>query len=482
MTARKPKPSAALQLVAHAQTKYEFGMTIEGRAFARRIGGHIVHLLSERGAFRSTLASEFLALKGAVASGTALSDALKTLEGIARCSDPVEVHLRVADHEGTVYLDLGGSDNRVVRIDLLGWAVLDSAPVLFRRTGLTGVMPEPLPGGNLGALWDVINVAEDDRPLVLAWLICALVCPSSPCPILTLRGEQGSGKSSASRPLLDLADPSPAALRSPPKDVERWPAMAAQSRAIGIDNASHFPADISDALCRAVTGDALAVRQLYSDDEPVVFRFRKVLLINGIDLGALRPDLADRMVPVELRRLDSDKRLSEKTLLATWEASYPRVLGSLLDLAVEVLRILPSVAPLTDPPRMVDYAEVLACIDKIMGTSGLDNYVDKLGTMQADGLDSSPFLARMRAELTSDFFGTAAELHARVGKPFYPAPREWPSPRTVTTLLHRHAPALRAEGWHVESHEVTRKGGALRWNLRPPGGSTSTTDDGSDLL
>ena len=63
---------------------------------------------------------------------------------MAQDQDPDRVHLRVAAADGVVWLDLGDAAETVVRIDGTGWQVIrDGVPVLFRRTGLTGALPNP---------------------------------------------------------------------------------------------------------------------------------------------------------------------------------------------------------------------------------------------------------------------------------------------------------------------------------------------------
>ena len=46
--------------------------------------------------------------------------------------------------------------------------------------------------------------------------------PDVPHPVLALRGEQGSGKSTGTRTLAGLLDPSPAQVRKPPREVDAW--------------------------------------------------------------------------------------------------------------------------------------------------------------------------------------------------------------------------------------------------------------------
>jgi hypothetical protein len=237
---------------------------------------------------------------GSTTPQQALADALLVLEGMAQDQDPDQVHLRVATADGVVWLDLGDAAETVVRIDADGWQVVrDGVPVLFRRTGLTGALPNPqsashasrashnsyLSLGTFDPLWWHINVATADRPLVLAWLIAALIDPESPHPILSLFGEQGTGKSTGCRRLVSLIDPSPVPLRKPPRDPEGWVTAAQGSWVVALDNLSQVPDWLSDSLCRAATGDDDVRRALYTDSDLAVFAFRRCILLNGIDVG-----------------------------------------------------------------------------------------------------------------------------------------------------------------------------------------------------
>ncbi len=63
-----------------------------------------------------------------------------------------------------------------------------------------------------------------------------------------------------------------------------------------IDNLSGRPGWLSDAPCRPASGGSLAVRQLNSDDEEVLFQAARPTLLNGIEHVISRPDLADRAI------------------------------------------------------------------------------------------------------------------------------------------------------------------------------------------
>jgi hypothetical protein len=139
------KPSAASQLVEMALDRYHFGVTEDGQPYAVRPGRHVVRMLrGGKNSLRAELSQAFYQKHKKAAAQQALADALLVLEGMAQDQDPDRVHLRVAAADGVVWLDLGDAAETVVRIDGTGWQVIrDGVPVLFRRTGLTGALPNP---------------------------------------------------------------------------------------------------------------------------------------------------------------------------------------------------------------------------------------------------------------------------------------------------------------------------------------------------
>jgi hypothetical protein len=450
------KQSAATQLVKLALDRYHFGISEDGQSYALEPGRHVVRMLrGGRNSLRAEIAKAFFKRYKKAAPQQALADALLILEGEAQDQEPDRVHLRVAAADSAIWLDLGDPAETVVKIDAAGWTIVHSdVPVLFRRTELSAALPLPSYPGNIDSLFDHLNVSVADRPLVLAWLVAAIIDPDSPHPILSLFGEQGTGKSSASRRIVAMVDPSSVPLRKPPRDSDQWVTAAQGSWVVGLDNLSQVPEWLSDSLCRAATGDGDVRRALYTDGGLAVFAFLRCILLNGIDVGALRGDLADRVVKINLDRIAETDRLTERQLAEEWRAAYPNALGGLLSLAAETLLLLPSVR-LTSSSRMADFARILAATDEHQGTNGLARFTEQARSMAEDSLSSDPFLAALD-EAKIDFVGRAAELliKARPDSEKWRAPKDWPKDaRAVTTLLRRNAPAMRKAGWIVNDNE-----------------------------
>jgi energy-coupling factor transporter ATP-binding protein EcfA2 len=453
----EPERSTATELVALAEARYQLGTSSTGEPYAVARPGHGPHvarmLRGGQASLRAELAATFAQLHQRAPASSALADALLVLEGRAMNTQPVEPALRVARHRDGLVLDLGDPTGQVVVLTPAGWQLAERSPVLFRRTKATGTLPPPQPGGRLEELRErrLVNLTDTSWPLALAWLVAALV-PDIPHPIPLLCGEQGTGKSTTAKMLARLVDPSPAELRTGPKDLEQWAVAAAGSWLVVLDNISGVAPWLSDALCRAVTGDGLVRRRLYENDDLTVLKFRRVVALTSIDPGALRGDLADRIVLFDLERLR--RRAEERQQEHDFHQAWPRLLGALLDLACNVLRVLPEVH-VADAPRMADFARIVAATDRVLGTNALSAYRALSERIAADVVEADPVAEAVRklAEAAGTWQGTASELLAKLTAELgeQRPPRSWPAtPRGMTAALTRAAPALRQVGVRVE--------------------------------
>ena len=493
--ANSDKKSVATRLVELAESHFRILLGEDGNAYAVALDGpNLAIPFRGKLGLGLRLARLYYDTDSKAASSTARTDALAVLEGRAAELPREPVALRLARHDESIVLDLGTPDGRCVIIEPERWHIADRSPVLFRRTTLTGEMVTPVGGGDVEELGKLVNADKERIRLLVGWLVATLV-PSIPHPILAAFGEQGTGKTTLVRLATMLVDPSPAPTRTSPKDITQWAVTAAGSWVVGLDNVSAIPEWLSDAMCRAITGDGLPTRALYSDSDISVIHFRRVVALNGIDAGALRGDLAERLLPLELERIGTADRKTEQEMDAAFADAAPQLLGAVLDLVAKVLAELPKVNT-QDLPRMADFARLLHALDAVTGWTTVHDYAETADDVAETVLDADLFAIRVRALVTTNgrWHGTAAELLDRLSPTAGPLPQGWPkSPNATSGRLRRIVPALRQVGVAVTFDRGAPPKRERRITIekcdvddpgttdRPSSTPSSTPDTGSDL-
>src|SRR6516165_7485465 len=403
--------------------------------------------------FKRWLARGFYESTQTAPSSDAMQAALGVLEARAQFDAPEhEVHVRVAGHDGCIYIDLADRDWRAIEIDQGGWRIVDSSPVYFRRSSGMKPLPEPVAGGSLhDDLRPLLNVKTDDEfVLTVAWLLAALR-PSGPYPVLALTGEQGSAKSMRSNFLRALADPNSVPLRALPRSEHDVFIAARNSHVLAYDNASGLPDWLSDTFCRLATGGGFSTRELYTDQDEVLFGSKRPIILNGIDDIATRPDLADRCIVQTLAAISEEKRELEAELWAKFEEKRPRILGALLTAVSHGLKTLPDVK-LDRKPRMADFAQWVTACEGALWAKGtfMAAYTGNIEEAVETVLENDQVAAVLRTymDTTPDgFTGTAADLLGAlnaVASETQQKAKRWPkSPATLAKTLRRIAPPLR---------------------------------------
>lgn len=120
----------------------------------------------------------------------AVKNAIASLESKAIFEgEESAVYVRVAEHNGNVYLDLANETWQAIKITPTGWQIVNEPPVKFRRPKGLQRLPNPVHDGDLNALRPFVNVDDDNWILLSGWMIGATRW-KAPFPILEFRGNR----------------------------------------------------------------------------------------------------------------------------------------------------------------------------------------------------------------------------------------------------------------------------------------------------
>ena len=194
-----------------------------------------------------------------------------------------------------LYIDLCDRDWHAVRVTAVGWSVVQSPPVRFRRTSGMRPLPFPKRGTSIDALRPFLNINDNDFVLVVAFLLAALQ-PRGPYPIFVLIGEQGSSKTSFVRTLRNLVDPSSVPSSALPFNGRDLFIAAHNAHVQAFENISKLSDLMSDHLCRLATGGGIRTKALFKDTDETLLRVARPIMLEGITNFATRPDLVDRSI------------------------------------------------------------------------------------------------------------------------------------------------------------------------------------------
>ena len=139
-----------------------------------------------------------------------------------------------------------------------------------------------------------------------------------------LHGEQGSAKTTLQELIKMLVDPSIVKTLTFPRDINELVQQLSHNYIAYYDNISIIKEQISDALCRAVTGSGFSKRQLYTDDDDIIYNFIRCIGFNGINLAATKADLLDRGIIIQLERILKENRRKIEDIWKDFEILRPQ--------------------------------------------------------------------------------------------------------------------------------------------------------------
>src|SRR3972149_7409359 len=187
-----------------------------------------------------------------------------------------------------------------------------------------------------------------------------------------------------------------------------------------LDNITGLPEWLSDALCRVCTGEGFSKRELYTDDEDIIYNFMRCACLNGINLIPTKPDLLDRSLIFELDQIPREERKEEKVFWKDFYEARPNVLGSLFQLLSKAMRGYSSVK-LKEKPRMADFAHWGCAVARALGKSERDfmkAYLKNIKAQNEEAIEASPVARSVMAFMNEkDYWeGSPNELLEELNK------------------------------------------------------------------
>ena len=399
--------------------------------------------------------------RGGSINSEALGSAKNTLRAQARFDGKRQtIATRVADRDGAgIAIDLGDEEWKAIVITSAGWEVQANHGIRFRRPKGHAQLTAPVAGGSIDQLREFVNVDNDRDWILLVAFILSCFRPSGPYPVLCLHGEKGSGKSTLTKIIRKLVDPSSMPLPSMPRSEHEFVIAASNSWVTSLDNLSYLPPWCSDALCRLSTGGGFRVRTLFENSEETLFQAERPAIINGIEELATRGDLLDRCLMLVLPAMKQSQRKANLRFWPRFEVALPGIIGALLDAVACGLKRIDSIN-LSELPRMADLAcWITACEPALGWKRGTFLHCFRENAAEANqiAIEASPVaraIIKFMEDQDGSWFGTPAELLKAldtVAGDRAAARKGWPKePNILSNRISRISQNLLDEGILVE--------------------------------
>jgi len=473
-----------INLVIEAGTELFADST--GVGWARIPVRNTLRLLQCRGKeFKRWVAGLYWNRSQKAANADSLTSALNVLEAKALFEGSVHfLHTRVADHEGSFWYDLTDHERRAVRVTPSGWSIIATPPILFRRYPHQQPQVTPEGGGDLHQLLEFLNIGDKGQQLLLLVYLVTCLVPNIPHPIPVLHGGHGCAKTTSCKLMRRIIDPSLTETMTLAHDRKEFVQQLAHNWMPFFDNITSLSDWVSDALCRAATGDGFSKRALYTDEDDVIFSFMRCTGLNGINIAAQKPDLLDRSMLIRLDPIASKSRKSEKSLFDEFERVRPRLVGAAFDALSRAMKLRPSIR-VEHLPRMADFALWGCAVAEALGHpqgNFLAAFDANFRARNEEALASDPVGTAVRAFMKSrpQWQGKGARLLAELmtiaaSEGLDTKEKRWPKKaHTLTRRLNETAQNLRAVGIQVTTGGTDR----MVTILKVPGNSVDSVDSG----
>jgi hypothetical protein len=467
----------------------------QGTAFARIIlprGRRITQLTSRD--FSAWISWTAWNRTGKAVTQETIRTIVNNLQGRAKYQSPeIPLEVRVAKRDGAIWIDLDG--DRAVMVTSSGWQIVPDPPIIFRPLPHATPFPCPDRSGSVEDLLALVNVTEGHHRILLACYLPCCFVPDIAIPALNIHGPQGSAKSTATRIIRQLSDPSAIPLQGLPRDDAALAHIAGNNRCLAFDNLQVLPGWLSDIVCRIITGTGWEKRALYTDDESIANTYKRVIMFNGINQIAQNADLLDRSVIIELEQVTPERRLGDDAVEQEFQRLAPRIFGGILDTLVTAMSLVDDLK-FERLPRMADFGRWGSAISCALGygqQAFLDAYDLNVHSQRDAAIEASPVAQTVLSFMhgKESWSGTSSDLLRELKAvatelEIDQRGSSWPNnPSVLSRRLKEAKPSIEATGLALDlckrtserrTVTITRATRAYRQPVNPSGVVTAMTD------
>lgn len=328
------------------------------------VPGHPVALSSRE--FKAMLATAYYRKFESAVGIESVSAAANLLYGLClESKDRCELGLRCVFQNGDIIIDRGDEDWHawVISKDDGATLVHQDRP-LFKRYGHMRQLSNVDLSGTAEDIKSFLSYfhvktgsLDDDIALLVGHLGTAFAA-HIPHAILIVTGPQGAAKTTLTNALRRLIDPSVLSNIHLSSDPKEFIQSLAHHYMPVFDNVTFIEREWQlDTLCRTITGEGFSKRGLYTDDTDFIYQFKHMPAMNGINVPFSRGDILDRALVIEVERVSTEERKSEREVELYLEMMIPKVLGAIFNTLPKAMSLVTNVDQELRGrlPRLADY-------------------------------------------------------------------------------------------------------------------------------
>lgn len=373
------RESATDQLIeiGQANAKFFTNANNEGCATICK-NGIYQHVLLDSEEFAHYLRILFYQKTSQAPSQDALGRAVGLFKAIAMESgEKYSMTTRVKEANGNFYYNLNNKEKSIVKVTAKCIKIIKTKTPYFlpNRNTASQVKPD-LDNGDMSLLKKYLRMTHENYFVLLLVYIVTCIIESIPHPILIICGEKGASKSTSSRIIKSIVDPSNSDILSMPTTLESLELILTSNYMPVFDNIDSIRQVESDMFCITSTGGAIIKRKLYTNNDLQISTFKQCLILNGISVVASKADILDRSLLIELERIKDSDLKEERKIWKDFENDKPRILGGIFNVLHKAMSIYDDIS-LKKMYRMADFTKWGCAIAEALGY-GKDVFLEAL--------------------------------------------------------------------------------------------------------